>query len=116
MKKRKRIEVGIKSREYWYRTSDLVEEYWALIDKENNNDFYTIFFMVHKTLSEGAEPESIIFDRINFNCKDNAIKGLRRNGYFKVDKFHSIFLPVVPPPPFIEWHFMKIYSELGLWK
>jgi hypothetical protein len=116
MKKRKRIEVGIQSGEYWFKSNEPIENYWALIDKENNNDFYTIFFIVHTVVNAEVGPESIIFDRLNFDCLENAIEGLRRNQYFKVDKFHSMFLPIKPPPPFIEWHFMKIYSKQGLWK
>ena len=34
----------------------------------------------------------------------------------KAAQNNSMFLPIKPPPPFIEWHFMKIYSKQGPWK
>jgi len=115
-----RKEINIKSREYWFRYDDIgvVFEYWALIDNNNNNDSYTIFFLTRlETEGLGYKgPISAIFDSLEFDCIESAIEGLKRNQYLKVDEFHKMFLPDSPPPIFVKWPFANIYSKRGCWK
>jgi hypothetical protein len=106
--RRKRIEVVIKSREYWYTYVDGVGEYWALIDKQK--DKYTIFFIVV------SSNESVIFDRLHFDSIENATQALIRNQYSKVEESNKTLYPKIPQPPFNEGHLMKIYSKYGAWK
>jgi hypothetical protein len=124
-KKRRLRKVNIKSREYWYTYHDvgIVFEYWALIDKNNYNNSCTIFFIYKYFSDAGEEPTSVIFDKLKFDCIENAIEGLRRNQflkvdeYLKVDEFREMYLSTSPTPPFIDRGFPNLYSKQdGLWK
>lgn len=111
-KKRRLRKINIKSREYW-----CTYEYWALIDKNSYNNSCTIFFIYKYFSDAGEEPTSVIFDKLKFDCIENAIEGLRRNQFLKVDEFHKIFIPAQPLPPFVKLPLSKLYSKQdGLWK
>lgn len=116
-KKRRLRKINIKSREYW-----CTYEYWALIDKNSYNNSCTIFF-IYKRFYNGEAPTSVIFDKLKFDCIENAIEGLRRNQflkvdeYLKVDEFREMYLSNPPTPPFIDIGFPNLYSKQdGLWK
>lgn len=119
LKKNKYGEIDIKSREFWFRYEEPMAKYWALISRNNNNDFYTVFFIIDWWVSRlGYEgPISAIFDSLEFDCMESAIEGLRRNQFLKVDEFHKIFIPAQPLPPFVKLPLSKLYSKQdGLWK
>ena len=83
--------VEIKSRDYWFKVVEMLQQNWALID--SLPDGVCNVFFVGDT--------SGIFDEIRFDSIDEAYKSLRRNGFAKYSddkKAQGFIYP--PEPPF----------------
>ena len=99
----------IKSRDYWFKIVEFLQQNWALIDA-NEDSSVTVFFIGDR---------SGVFDQMFFQSIDAAQKGLRLNGFapFSEDKEAQKFI-AVPEAPFRESHHPNgpIYSSGRFWK
>jgi len=101
--------VEIKSRDYWFKIVDFLQQNWALIDV-NGDSTATVFFV---------NDTSGVFDRMIFPSTDEAQRGLRRNGFkpLSEDNEAQKFI-AAPEPPFKEATHPNgpIYSSGRFWK
>ena len=88
----KKTFVRIKSRDYWFKIVDYLQQNWALIDE--TTDGCVVFFF---------GDTSGVFDRLTFISVEEAETALRRNGFarFTEDKKVQEFI-AIPKPPFYE--------------
>ncbi|MBX3289179.1 MAG: hypothetical protein KF855_07515 [Acidobacteria bacterium] len=100
--------VEIKSRDYWFKIVEFLQQNWALIDP--NNGGYRVFFF---------DDTSGVFDYLNFDSLDEAELALKRNGFkrFSEDKEAQEFIGI-PELPFYERPLPHgpIYSSGRYWK
>jgi len=85
--------IEITNRDYWFKVVGMLQQNWAIIEKHDNGDSCTVFF-----ISDGSR----VFDKIVFSSSIDARVGLKQNGfrlysenYLQVQKFLT-----PPPPPF----------------
>jgi len=101
--------VEIKSKDYWFKVVDFLQQNWALVD-QNKDATVTIFFI---------SDTSGVFDQMTFPSMDDAHKALRINGFERLseDKEAQKFLRI-PRPPFrnMEHPNGKIYSSGRYWE
>ena len=99
--------VEIRSRDYWFKIVEFLQQNWALIDE--TTDGCTVFFF---------GDTSGIFDRLSFPSIAEAEKALRRNGFarFTEDKKAQGFI-AIPQQPFHERPHPNgpIYSSGKFW-
>jgi hypothetical protein len=103
-----RIELEIRSRDFWVKLVDMLQQNWALIDESGAE--CTVFF-VHDA--------SGVFDRISFQSSDDATKALSRNGFRRYTDnpdFKDFIRP--PDPPYYEAGHPNgpIYSSGRYWR
>ncbi len=102
--------VEIKSTDFWFKIVDMLQQNWALIEKDFDSDSFTIYF-----IHDGSG----IFDRLKFASEEDAFRALRRNGFrrFAVDKKSQEFI-AHPRPPFYEDQHDNgpIYSSGRFWQ
>ena len=100
--------VEIRSRDYWFKIVEFLQQNWALID--DTPDGCVVFFI---------GDNSGIFDRLAFLSVEEAEAALRRNGFalFSEDKEAQGFI-AVPQPPFHERPHPNgpIYSSKRFWR
>ena len=65
-----RIEVKIKSRDYWFKVVDFLQQNWALIDEQE--DCVLVWFF---------GDTAGVFDELSFKSLDDALEALIRNGF-----------------------------------
>lgn len=102
-------EIIIKSRDYWFKVVEFLQQNWALIDKTKNGNFIVYFF----------GDTSGVFDQLNFNSIAEAERGLIRNGFRLYDEdLESQKFIACPKPPFYwrEHPNGSIYSSGRFWK
>jgi len=102
--------IEIKTRDYWFKVVDMLQQNWALIDKKNDSNGYTIYF-IHDL--------SGVFDHIDFSTKKDAIAALRRNNFKQYSKDLEAHKFITPPQaPFFEDKHPNgpIYSSGMYWK
>lgn len=100
--------IDIKSRAYWFKVVEMLQQNWALIEEVNSNQ-YRIYFI---------SDTSGVFDEMNFNSLDDAISSLERNGFRLYSKNGAESMYLNPPePPFQrrEHPNGKIYSSGMFW-
>ena len=87
--------IEIRSRDYWFKIVEFLQQNWALIDEAPDRPACTVFFF---------GDTSGVFDRLSFSSVAEAEAALRRNGFkrFTQDKKAQEFV-AVPKPPFHEW-------------
>jgi hypothetical protein len=87
-------EVKIKSRDYWFKLVDFLQQNWALVDRDEQGDGCTVFFFAD---------DSGVFDTLRFSSESEAHRALARNGFglFDLDPEAKRFLRK-PEPPFHE--------------
>ena len=98
--------VEIKSRDYWFKIVEFLQQNWALIDE--TSDGCVVFFF---------GDTSGVFDRLTFLSVEEAETALHRNGFerFSEDKEVQRFI-AIPEPPFYEWpNARPIYSSKKFW-
>ena len=105
----KRSQVKIISRDFWFKIIEMLQQNWALIDKEPEG-FVTVYF-----IHDGSG----VFDRMNFDTLELAIRGLRRNGFSRYSEDQESQKFIAPPKaPFYEDTHPNgpIYSSGRYWK
>ena len=104
----KKTFVKIKSRDYWFKIVDFLQQNWALIDEIP--DGCVVFFF---------GDTSGVFDRLAFLSVEEAETALRRNGFarFTENKEAQEFI-AIPKPPFYESQHPNgpIYSSKRFWR
>jgi hypothetical protein len=102
----KRRKVAINSNDYWIKITGMLQQSYALIDKQDDGKF-KIFF---------TGETSWIFDEIEFDSEAEAVEGLNRNKFIKHDKELHEFI-YLPKPPFSQAEYMNdpIYSSGKYW-
>jgi hypothetical protein len=102
----KRRKVVINSGDYWIKITGMLQQSYALIDKQGNGKF-KIFFIGET---------SWIFDEIEFDSEAEAIEGLNKNKFIKYDKELHEFI-YLPRSPFSQAEYMmrRIYSSGEYW-
>ncbi|WP_242333341.1 hypothetical protein [Anaeromyxobacter sp. SG66] len=110
--RRKRAEVPIieiRSRDYWFKVIEMLQQNWALVD-DDASGCATIFFF-----DDGAG----VFDRLVLPSMADADRALIRNGFsrFAEDPEAQTFIRA-PEPPFRERSHPngRIYSSGRFWK
>ena len=102
------IPVDIRSRDYWFKIVEFLQQNWALIDETTNG---CIVFFFGDT--------SGVFDRLSFSSISEAEKALRKNGFgrFAEDKEAQGFI-AIPQPPFHDRPHPNglIYSSGRFWR
>jgi hypothetical protein len=102
-------EIHIKSRDYWFKVVEFLQQNWALID-ETSDSTVTVYFF---------GDTSGVFDQMNFSSDAEAEQGLTRNGFCRycVDLESQEFI-TRPNPPF-HWRQHpngEIYSSGRFWQ
>ena len=102
-------EAPIKSRDYWVKEVEMLQQNWALIEPDGPSSV-----RVHFISDTGG-----IFDTMAFPSNEKAIEALSRNGfrrYAKAADLHSFLRP--PDPPFHQGSHPngRIYSSGRFWK
>lgn len=102
--------VGIRSRDYWFKIVEFLQQNWALIDQDDDAEACTVYFL---------SDTSGVFDRLSFPSVRSAEYELGANGFRRYSsdkKAQSIIRP--PDPPFVErTHPLgPIYSSGRFWK
>jgi hypothetical protein len=102
----KRRKVAINSNDYWIKVTGMLQQSYALIDKQGDGKF-KIFF---------SGETSWIFDEIEFDSEAEAVEGLNRNKFIKYDRELHEFI-YLPKPPFSQAEYMNepIYSSGKYW-
>ena len=102
--------VEIRSRDFWFKIVEFLQQNWALIDANLENSGVTVFF-----IHDGSG----VFDTICFETDVLAEAALRRNGFQKYseDEESRKFIASPAPPFFKAAHPNgKIYSSGRYWK
>ena len=101
--------IEIKSREYWFKIVEFLQQNWALVDLQRDSSA-TIFFI---------NDASGVFDRLYYSSMADAQKALRFNGFkpFSEDDETLSFI-AEPKAPFHETSHPNgpIYSSGRFWK
>lgn len=101
--------IEIKSRDYWFKVVEMLQQNWALIDETNNGGFKVYFI----------GDTSGVFDEMVFQSYDEASTTLKRNGFalYSEDKKAQEFI-VPPKPPFYHSSHPNgpIYSSGRFWR
>lgn len=84
----RRQHVEIRSRDYWFKIVDFLQQNWALIDQDLDASECTVFFF---------GDTSGVFDRLRFSSVEDAEEALHTNGFaqYSLDLL-GIFEPVIP--------------------
>ena len=102
--------VEIRSRDYWFKIVEFLQQNWALIDEDANGAGCTALFF---------GDTSGVFDRLRFSSVTEAELALLRNGFkrYDTDEKAREFIGK-PGPPFWESTHPNgpIYSSGRFWK
>jgi hypothetical protein len=102
-------EVEIRSRDFWFKIVDMLQQNWALIDSGGGSRT-TVYFI---------DDRSGVFDRLTFSSDTDAAEALRRNGFKRFAGGVSVHDSIRPPqPPFAEAAHPNgpIYSSGRFWR
>jgi len=84
--------VDIRSRDFWVKVVEMLQQNWELLDQEADSGMCTAFFV---------NDRSGVFDRMNFPSYAEAEVTLRRNGFSRLSEDQSLQEFLSPPrPPF----------------
>jgi hypothetical protein len=98
----------IKSRDYWFKVVEFLQQNWALID-ENADGTATVYFF---------GDTSGVFDQMNFPSKVEAEIALRRNWFGLYDEDKEAQEVIAKPNPPFHWREHPnglIYSSGRFW-
>jgi hypothetical protein len=101
-------EVSIRSRDYWFKVVDMLQQNWALIERSGSG--VTVYFI---------SDTSGVFDEIPFDSAAAAEAALRLNGFRRhADDPESATFLRCPEPPFHRRPHPNgpIYSSGRFWK
>ena len=82
-------EVAIRSRAFWYKIVDFLQQNWALVDERPGGGGCTAFF-----IHDGGG----VFDRIEFASAQAAADALGRNGFAPYDEADDQTRDLIAPP------------------
>ncbi|MCX7112833.1 MAG: hypothetical protein NTX45_22485 [Proteobacteria bacterium] len=102
--------VEIKSTDFWFKVVAMLQQNWALIDKDINSDTCTVYFI---------QDASAVFDRLHFANKEETFRALRRNGFARLADDQEAQKFIAPPcPPFLDAQHPEglIYSSGRFWR
>jgi hypothetical protein len=103
-------EIEIRSRDYWFKIVEFLQQNWALIDQDANGPGCTVYFF---------GDTAGVFDRLRFPSVAEAEVALLRNGFkrYATDPKAQEFI-AKPEPPFWESRHPNgaIYSSGRYWK
>jgi hypothetical protein len=102
--------VEIRSRDYWFKIVEFLQQNWALIDEDSGGTDCAVFFI---------GDTSGVFDRLRFASVTEAEEALLRNGFRRYDTdAKAKELIGMPEPPFWESKHPNgsIYSSGRYWK
>jgi hypothetical protein len=103
-------QVEIKSIDFWFKIVEMLQQNWALIDKDIDSDACTVFFI---------DDAAGVFDQLRFSSEKEAIGSLRRNGFARLaDEQEAQKFIVLPCRPFFETQHPNgtIYSSGRFWR
>lgn len=101
--------VKINSTDYWFKVVEMLQQNWALIDRDADSDSCTVFF-----IHDGSG----VFDKINFRSEIEAHIALERNGFARYIADPEAMKFISPPkPPFFKATHPNgpIYSSGRFW-
>jgi hypothetical protein len=88
----KEMEIKIKSKDFWVNIVDFMQQYWALIEKDNGSQSVTVYF-----IHEGSG----VFTKMKFKSHSIAEKALLQNGFKKyndpLEKYSDFMMPPKEP-------------------
>lgn len=91
-KEMKEMEIKIKSKDFWVNIVDFMQQYWALIDKDEDSKSVTVYF-----IHEGSG----VFTNMKFKSFTIAEKALLQNGFKKfndpLEKYTDFMMPPKEP-------------------
>jgi hypothetical protein len=101
-------EIEIKSRDYWFKIVEFLQQNWALLDQTDEGVVVWFF-----------GDTSGVFDEMTFPSEAAASKALQRNGfkrYAEDPKAHDFI--AIPKPPFVRRAHAngRIYSSGRFWR
>ena len=102
--------VEIRSRDYWFKIVEFLQQNWALIDEDATGGEWTVIFF---------GDTAGVFDRLRFPSVAEAEEALLRNGFkrYATDTKAQEFIGVPEPPVWESGHPNgRIYSEGRYWK
>lgn len=102
--------IEIRSRDFWVKVVEMLQQNWALIDEDTDSKGCTVYFVGDL----GG-----VFDRMRFNDGAEARAALTRNGFdrFAGDCHLESFLAPPEPPFFKGYHPSgEIYSSGQFWR
>jgi hypothetical protein len=100
--------VDIKSRDYWFKVVEFLQQNWALLDPHEHG---VVLYFFGDT--------SGVFDEMTFTTEEDAVVALKRNGFRRYnDDMNSHSFVSRPEPPFVRRaHYNgPIYSSGQYWK
>ncbi|MEJ8821550.1 hypothetical protein WKW80_05800 [Variovorax humicola] len=101
--------VEIRSRDFWVKVVEMLQQNWALIDDDTDSKQCTVYFV---------DDLSRVFDRLPFKDFAEAEAALARNGFDRFADSSSLQEFLVPPePPFVKGWYPSggIYSSGQYW-
>jgi hypothetical protein len=90
-------EVKIKSRDFWVNIVDFLQQYWAVIEQNEDGNDVTVYF-----LHEGSG----IFASMSFESGEIAQKALLQNGFKNYNDPFENFREYLQPPK-APYHYIK---------
>lgn len=97
--------VEIKSRDYWFKVVEMLQQNWALIDR--TEDGRAVVYFVHD--------DSYVFDRMSFESVDAAASALLYNGFSRFAADRDAYKIMAPPKPPFSHSNSPIYSSGRFW-
>lgn len=81
------VNIEIKSRDYWFKTIERLQQNWALIDNVSDDSCYVYFI----------EDSSFVINEMSFASSSEAISALQRNGFHQYCEDERAQKSIVPP-------------------
>jgi len=100
--------IDIRSRDYWFKVVEMLQQNWALIDTDSTGS--CIVYFLHD--------RSGVFDKMNFDSEEEAKIQLLQNGFHRYsDDSQAHQFIGVPAPPFYKDRHPNgpIYSSGRFW-
>jgi hypothetical protein len=101
-------DIEINSNQFWFKIVGFLQQNWALIESQPIEEKVIVYFI---------QDASMIFDKIEFETKEQAKIGLIKNGFKKhLDKKEKNIDFIVPPQKPFKESIRPIYSSGQFWQ